>query len=134
MRAMVHSFVDESKDPHYLLVAALIRPAHITAVRRAISAFVLPGQRRIHFAKESSSRRGQIMGSLLQMPIEAVVYKAAAARHESAARRGRHPEIRPHARLRGASSVHARRPGMVLAAGRHLACHGKTLVGEVFDT
>jgi hypothetical protein len=38
----LHSFVDESKTPSYLLVAALIRPAHLAPIRKAITALTLP--------------------------------------------------------------------------------------------
>lgn len=83
---MYHSFVDESKNNSYLLVAALIRPAHLTRTRQLISGMVVPGQRRIHFHKERDGRRSQIIGHLAEMPIEAIIYEVRGKLHENFAR------------------------------------------------
>ncbi|HEX6684852.1 MAG TPA: hypothetical protein VF062_18835 [Candidatus Limnocylindrales bacterium] len=90
-----HSFVDESKESTYLLVAALIRPANVASIRQAVAGMVLPRQRRIHFCQEKDSRRSQIIGRLVEMPVEAVIYEARDKANEKDSREplpsGAHP-------------------------------------------
>lgn len=78
----LHSFVDESKDPSYLLVAALIRPAHLSSTRKLIRSLILPGQRRIHFVNESNRRRAQIVDRLVELPIETVIFESGGDEHD----------------------------------------------------
>jgi hypothetical protein len=52
-----HVFVDESKARGFLLVAALVLPGDLAQARKQVGALRLPGQRRVHFATESASRR-----------------------------------------------------------------------------
>src|SRR5262245_41522963 len=80
-----HSFVDESKYPSYLMVASLIRPAHLSHIRKAIAAMIMPGQRRLHFHNERESRKSQIMSRFLELPVEAAIYRTD-EKHEGPAR------------------------------------------------
>ncbi len=69
----LHSFVDESKEPSYLLVAAMIHPANLLSVRKVVASMNLPRQRCIHFNNERNPRRAQIISRLAAQPIEAIV-------------------------------------------------------------
>ncbi len=82
----LHSFVDESKTPYFRLTAALVAPAQVAALRSVAASWVLSGQRRLHFNNERESRRSQILGELLEFPIEAIIYEAADKVNEKAAR------------------------------------------------
>jgi hypothetical protein len=82
----LHSFVDESKRPSFLFVAALVTSEQVAKVRQEITALVLPGQRRIHFHGERSSRKAQILDRIAEMPVTAVVYESASKINEKAAR------------------------------------------------
>ena len=82
----LHSFVDESKTPTYLLVAALIRPGNLWPARRLIRSLILPGQRRINFVNESDRRRAQILDRLVCLPIEVVLFEAGAKESDKARR------------------------------------------------
>ena len=60
--------VDESKRKDYILCAVEIDLALAPAARVALNQLRLKGQRSIHFAKESDSRRMNILKSLLTIP------------------------------------------------------------------
>lgn len=81
-----HVFVDETKERCYLVAAAALRPATVTAARQAIKALIMPRQRRIHFAKESNPRREKILNVISELGITAVVYDASHYRNEKDAR------------------------------------------------
>lgn len=67
-------FVDESKAKGYTMVAAVVVPTDVDALRREIRKLVLPGQRRIHFTKENDSRRRLIISALVKLNIKAHVF------------------------------------------------------------
>jgi hypothetical protein len=60
----MHVFVDETKDGAYLVASAVVMPADLTAARRTIAGLLKPGQRRVHFTKESPARRRQIIDAM----------------------------------------------------------------------
>lgn len=69
-------FVDESKAWNYILVATAVSPTAHADVDRSLRGLVLPGQRRLHFSKESDSRRREVLSSIVTLPIRAQIYVA----------------------------------------------------------
>jgi hypothetical protein len=84
----VHAFVDESKrSQRYLMAAAIVRPAHLDPVRRAIRTLLLPGQRELHFHNEKQPRQRMLADAIARLPIEVSIYTtSAASRNEEPAR------------------------------------------------
>lgn len=73
----VHAFVDESVRTRYVMAAALISPRDLAAARRSIGSLILPGQRRLHFCKERTSRRHAILSTVRALDlVDAVIYVA----------------------------------------------------------
>ncbi|GLY53819.1 hypothetical protein [Lentzea sp. NBRC 102530] len=72
---MWHGFVDESRrGATYLVVAVVVRPRELDAVRTALRRLVRSGQRRVHFKKESDSRRRELVSRLRDMCLRAAVW------------------------------------------------------------
>jgi hypothetical protein len=70
----LHAFADEAKERGYIMVAALLTPTKLASARQSIKALVMPGQRRIHFQKESNGRRKQILDTVTALGVEAILY------------------------------------------------------------
>jgi len=66
--------VDETKHRDYLMVAAVLLPADVASVRRAVRGLVLPGQRRVHMTKESAPRRRLIADTIVRSGADAVIF------------------------------------------------------------
>jgi hypothetical protein len=71
-----HVFVDETKDRGFVMAAAALPAACLNDARKAIRGLVMPGQRRIHFHKESDARRKQILDVIEAIPLRVVFYDA----------------------------------------------------------
>jgi len=71
-----HIFVDECKVRGLLLAAAVIPPGDLASLRKMLTGFRLPGQRRIHFSSESDARRKIILHALSDAGLEARIYDA----------------------------------------------------------
>lgn len=69
-----HVFVDESKRGDYVVVAAVVDPAELTAIRRELRGLLLPGQSALHFKAERDGRRRQLLAAISGLPVEASVY------------------------------------------------------------
>jgi len=69
-----HVFVDETKQRDYLLVAGVVAVADLEAVRRSVRSLVLPGQRRLHMAKEGARRRRLIASAISGLDVQATIY------------------------------------------------------------
>jgi hypothetical protein len=77
----VHAFSDESqRNRLYLVSAAVIDPAHLGGLRKQLRALLLPGQRELHFKKESDGRRKKIADEIATMPVEVHVYSQVCAK------------------------------------------------------
>lgn len=70
-------FVDESKSKGYTMVAAVVVPGDVAVLQREIRALVLPGQRRIHFTKESDQRKRQVLSKLVELDVTAHIFHCA---------------------------------------------------------
>ena len=60
----VHVFVDETKVRGFTLVGVLVDNRDVARLRRSMRSMLLPGQERIHFAKEQDSRRRLVLSEL----------------------------------------------------------------------
>lgn len=64
----VEVFVDEGKRGSYLLCAAVVASADVTAARRAMRALQPANRRRLHMHSEGTSSRQQILARFVQAP------------------------------------------------------------------
>jgi hypothetical protein len=71
-----HIYVDETKERGYVLVATVHLTTDIDTLRKTIKRFVLPGQNRIHMAKEGNARRREIVDTICNAGVTATVYDA----------------------------------------------------------
>ncbi|GAA2666940.1 hypothetical protein GCM10010428_20090 [Actinosynnema pretiosum subsp. pretiosum] len=84
----MHAFVDESRRRDtYLLAAALVEPEKLKKQRTALRGLLMPGQRELHFKKETPQRRRQLLSRLVECGARADVYLATCDRGEERARR-----------------------------------------------
>jgi len=82
-----HVFVDETKARDYLLVAGVVMRADLAAVRRIMRGLVLPGQRRLHMAKERDQRRRKIVEAIVASGVTARIYDGGRGRRSELAAR-----------------------------------------------
>jgi hypothetical protein len=69
------AFSDESeRGDRMLLGLVVIETAAVEDARRALRGLLLPGQRRVHTAKESPRRRAELLGVIARLEVEAVVF------------------------------------------------------------
>lgn len=84
----IHAFVDESIRPgRYQLTAALVKPAHLSQVRRTLRQLRLPGQRTLRFAKEKPDRKRLLADAVARLPVEIRIYAYVGDRRGEALRR-----------------------------------------------
>jgi len=69
-------FVDETKRRDYLLVAGVVLPVDLDAVRKVMRGLVLPGQRRLHMKDENDSRKRSIATAIAVSCVHATIYDA----------------------------------------------------------
>lgn len=92
-----HAFVDESSRGGYLLCAAVLPPADLTAARRTLRSLCKPGQRRIHMKHESDARRRVILSTVAELGMTTRIYRAAlSTRSERRARDDCFRSMVPH--------------------------------------
>ena len=83
----IHAFVDESIRPdHYVIAAALVQPAHLSRLHRAMHQLRLPGQRTLRFRKEKPARRALLADAVARLPVELRIYSHAGDRSDNSAR------------------------------------------------
>ncbi|MEU7527374.1 hypothetical protein AB0A74_16685 [Saccharothrix sp. NPDC042600] len=74
----LHAFLDESRrGSTYLVAVVTVQPRDLDRLRSAIRRLVKPGQRRIHFAKESNGRRGEVVTRLHALGLRARIWLCA---------------------------------------------------------
>jgi hypothetical protein len=92
----VARILDESRRGSTYLVAVVIaRPRDLDRVRTALRAKVKPGQRRLHFQRESVSRRKEVLALLHHLQVRARIFafegaNDRVARHACLTAAGRH--------------------------------------------
>jgi len=67
-----HVFVDETKRRGYLLVASVVIPGEVDALRRTLRGLVLPGQRRLHRKDENDRTRRSIATAISASAVTAI--------------------------------------------------------------
>ncbi|MCX6395380.1 MAG: hypothetical protein NTV23_02720 [Propionibacteriales bacterium] len=117
----IHAFVDENKVRGFLLVAALVKAGDLAGCRSAMQNLLLPGQRRIHFTKESSSRQRLVRDVVRRLPVEAWMYQAPRSMPEREAR-----ALALDALVRDLATVGAHR--MVIEQDESVARHDKEVI------
>lgn len=80
---MLAAYIDESKAKQYVFAVVLVPHSERTAIRKALMQFVLPGQRSLHFVKESVRRRKQILTQLTKLPIKVLILKSDSRKNNS---------------------------------------------------
>ena len=66
-------FIDETKNQDFVFVGCLAPSKDLANVRKVLKAFLLPGQRSIHFHNESPRRRRKIIAVLLSLELKVLV-------------------------------------------------------------
>ena len=84
-----YTYVDETIQRGFVLVAVQVRQDQRIALRRVVQQLRKPGQRRIHMKNERDARRREIASALARCEIDAVVYDAA-RRHKTELEARRH--------------------------------------------
>lgn len=75
----LYAYIDESiRGGRYLLCLVVVEPDRAGTMRRRLRALVLPGQRTLHFKKESARRRRELLAALAELAVEVTVYECAA--------------------------------------------------------
>jgi hypothetical protein len=82
------AFADESKARDYLLAATVLDPDDLGRARRVVRSLVLPGQHRLHMAKESDGRRRAILDAVAELPVLTVIRRAPRDGRSEVQRRG----------------------------------------------
>lgn len=72
----MHAYADESARQRYLIAAVLIDVSELDRTRKVLRGLRKPGQRRVHFAKESDSRRRVIVSALVGLDLRIRVYES----------------------------------------------------------
>lgn len=81
---MTSLYIDENKGRSYILVAVAIHRTDAGRIRKHLRGLVLPGQRRLHFKKESDSRKRAIISTLVTFGACASVFESTAKSAASA--------------------------------------------------
>jgi hypothetical protein len=72
----VHAYADESARQRYLIAALLIDAADFDRTRKVLRELRKPGQRRVHFAKESDPRRRTVVSAMVDLDLRVRVYES----------------------------------------------------------
>lgn len=67
-------YVDESKDPAYIIAALVIQDPQIPKIRKILLASRRKNQRSIHFKKESPNRRKELIDLYVSHKLELVLF------------------------------------------------------------
>lgn len=72
-----HAFVDESIRPGapYLICAAILTPADLSAIRSTMLGLRVRGARRVHMEKDGRNR-SRVVAAVAELPIQARIYLA----------------------------------------------------------
>lgn len=72
----LYAYVDESiRGGRYLLCVVVVDPMRAGQLRRTVRHLLLPGQRKLHFKKESPRRRRELLVALAELEVDATVYE-----------------------------------------------------------
>lgn len=71
-----HWFIDETSSSVFVVVAATVLPGDVTSLRRAMRSLLRPGQRCLHFTKESDPVRRSALAVVTSGPVSVRIYRA----------------------------------------------------------
>jgi hypothetical protein len=81
---LVYAYADESIRPgRYLMSVVVVEADAVGALRRRTRSLLLPGQRRLHFQKESARRRKELLGELVTFDVTVAVFSCRLQRGQS---------------------------------------------------
>jgi hypothetical protein len=81
---LVYAYADESIRPgRYLMSVVVVEADAAGALRRRTRSLLRPGQRRLHFQKESSLRRKELLGELVTFDVSVAVFSCRLQRGQS---------------------------------------------------
>jgi hypothetical protein len=80
---VLHLVADESTRAGYVLCVAAVAIGDLDGARAAMRGFLLPGQRSVHFKSERDARRRQILATIADLGVEALIASSALGRGES---------------------------------------------------
>lgn len=84
----VHAFVDESRRNNtFLLAVAIVEPPELRPLRTLLRGLLLPGQRELHFQRETPQRRKLILSRMVESAARVDIYRAECRPSEENARR-----------------------------------------------
>jgi hypothetical protein len=69
------AYIDECKAKRYVFALHLVDPKDQTRLRRFLTEKLLPGQRSIHFRKESPRRRKHLVKAFLDADFKVVIFQ-----------------------------------------------------------
>lgn len=75
-------FADESKSKGYIFSLVIVKQEQLSATRKLLREFVLPGQRSLHFSKESMARRREILDRILGSDLQLCILESGAQSHK----------------------------------------------------
>jgi len=83
----VHAFADESRRGQvYLVAVALVDPADLACLRKLLRSLLIPGQRELHFKRETTDRRRMIVSRMVAAQTRVRLYKRSCIDGEETAR------------------------------------------------
>ncbi|MBD8059585.1 hypothetical protein IC607_11475 [Cellulomonas sp. JH27-2] len=75
-----HWYVDETKATDYVVVTVVAPTDVVSPARRALRELVRPGQRSLHFTKESDATRRAALRVIVGLPLDVIVYRVTGRR------------------------------------------------------
>jgi hypothetical protein len=83
----LHAFVDESRRNNtYLLATVHVDPGELDRLRKLMYSLLFPGQRELHFKKETPQRRKLIFSRLAEAGTSVWIYRRSCTNGDEAAR------------------------------------------------
>lgn len=78
------AYIDECKGKGYIFAVNLVNPKSQTALRELLNKQLLPGQRSVHFRKESFRRRKALIKRISNMGFRLVILKSVSSKPNQA--------------------------------------------------
>jgi len=79
-------FIDESKDPKYIVACTFIDSHSADAARRVLRSLLLRGELRLHFKSERATRRAQLLSAMASLQTRSIIYVGNHRRHSDSRR------------------------------------------------
>lgn len=76
-------YVDETKAKGYVLAAAVMLPADVTAIRKTVRGLIAKGQTRVHMKSEKTPRQHEILSTLVPLALPVTLYEADSGVHRT---------------------------------------------------